>query len=568
MQARSLSVFAAAAVAAIASGCATNPPGSHGVHRQPVDEKIAQGVSGDRAFILRNGVTLQHAADLLGALDGKGYVAELGEDLRLPGTSRPIRDRAGFADYMSAYGYTVEFVDTDGSAYTKLRASKARPASLVSASASGCSVDLTGTIPLGPVISDICRAASLQCNYADTGAAAYAGALYSAAYSGNCAGAIEYLARRADLNVSYGTDSVEFRMMDTATIDLGIPLRDRTVALDILAEGASQSGSTTSSGYSGTSSGSSSTSSSTSSSGASSGKYITSGYSTNYFQSIRAILESSKTPWGTWHYIPETGQIFIRDKAEAVAAVRSSLNRVAQAFQGRFDVTVTLYRFTEGRDREVGSNLSYLVNSKLSLATGASTFLPVHAAGILSYTDSKRSAVINILSEWGTVETLDTYSLNVQAGIPQTLKIANNTEYVRNITTDITGTTGTLSSSIEQAMATDGAFVTVQARQAGTGKIAVDLGLFVNRLDGFDTTQTQTTVVKSQRGFERTFDTMAMVDEGVPYVAAVVSQKSSNDKTSSLPGLEGAPVAGLLGGNARNETSRSYIVMMIEARRN
>lgn len=553
---------------AIATGCSTLQPAQSGSLQKIADEKIALGYSEQpQSFILRSGVSLQHALNLLGALDGKVYIFD-GEDIRLPGASLPIKSSADFIDFLAAYGYTATLEKQGAGEYVRVRLEKINPPARTKASRSECQVKLTGLVPFGPVVSDICASAGLQCNYVDSGAAAYAGALYSAAYSGNCAGALDYLAHRADLDVAYQSDVVEFKMMDMATIDLGIPLRDRRVALDILADGRAAQNGSTQGGVPSSSSVGTTTTSGAGGNGSSGNKSLQSGYATNYFQSIRSILESSKTPWGTWHYIPETGQIFVRDKAEAVAAVKSSLSRVAQTFQGRFDVTLTLYRLTENKDREIGSNLSHVVNSNLSLTLGGPGFLLDKAAGALSYNNGKRSAVINLLSEWGSVETLDTYSLTVQSGIPQTLKVANNTEYVRNITTSVTGTSGTVSSSIEQANATDGAFVTVQARQASTGKISVDLGVFINRLDGFDTTQTQTSVVKSQRGFERTFDTLAMVDEGIPYIASVVSQKTNSDKTASVPGLEGSVLAGFLGGNQASSTAKTYIVMIVEARRN
>lgn len=565
---RFLHAAAIAVLGVFVVGCSV-APGKEDGSQVIVKEKITAGTaSQERAFMIRSGASLQHSLNLLGALDGKMYILD-GDDIYLPGGSLPIKSKTDFLKYLAAYGYTVTVEDPqDSGGYSRIHVDKSTPHSKVKASRPDCQVKLTGTIPFGPVVSEICDAAGLVCRYADSGAAAYAGALYSAAYSGHCAGALDYLAHRADLSLSFQASGAEFRMMNTATIDLGIPLRDRRIALDILADGKAPSiGSQTSTNSTGGSGGGATSYSAANSSSGS--KAMSSGYATNYFQSVRSILESSKTPWGTWHYIQETGQVFIRDKADAVAAVRESLSRVAQVFQGRFDITLTLYRLTENKGREIGSNLSYAINSNLSLALGNPAFLLGRAAGMLSYNDpQKGTSVVNLLAEWGNVETLDTYNLTVQSGIPHTLKVANNTEYVRNITTSVTGTSGTVSASIEQSNATDGSFVTVQARQASTGKIAVDLGVFVNRVDGFDETTTQTSIVKSQRGFERTFDTLAMVDEGIPYVASVVSQKSNTGKTASLPGLEGTAIGALAGGSLSQSNSKSYIVMIVEARRN
>ena len=288
--------------------------------------------------------------------------------------------------------------------------------------------------------------------------------------------------------------------------------------------------------------------------------------------SIGMPLSSTRSPFGTWHYVPETGQVFIRDRAEAVAATRASLNRLAQAFYGRYEVTLTLYRMTTSNGLQVSGNIASKINSEMAVSFGSAAASVAGATLGATYNGSRNKSVFQLLSRFGAVETLDTFALTLQSGIPQTLKVANNTEYVRNVSVTSTGTTGATTSSVEQANATDGAFVTMQARQAEVGKIAIDFGAFINRLDGFDTTQTTTSVVKSQKGFERTFDTMAVVDDGVPYVASVVAQKTRTNNTDTLPGAEGATgalanVVPAVAGSKTENAGQTYIVVMIEARK-
>lgn len=554
---------------------------------QPIQEKVIGGkiqASAEQAkadvvksINLRAGDTLASAFRAMGLLDGHTYILDGDAALPLPGNSAKIANSNDLIKYFEAYGRTVTLTNVDDSSYVRVAVTKNEGRARVTAAAD-CPVVLSGVIPMGPMIDAIGRQAKLNITYADVGATAYAGVLYPVGYRGTCAGALEYLGRKADLAVTFGDTGVEFQMMDTATIDLGIPLRDRKIVLDILADGriansGTGTGSTGTTGTSGTTSGvyGGSGQSGVQSGG---GKSLQSVYATNYVQSVKAVLDSMRTPFGTWHYVPETGQIFIRDRAEAVAAAKVSLSRMAQAFQGRFEVTLTLYRMTVSKDRQISGSITRMINENLTATFGAPAAIIANAMGTINYDNSgtgatkTRKGVVQLLSEWGAIETLDTFSLTLQAGIPQTLKIANNTEYVRNVSTTTTGSVGTVTASIEQANATDGSFVSMQARQAEAGKIAVDYGAFINRLDGFDITKTQTSEVKSQRGFERTFDTMAIVDDGIPYVASIVSQKSRNDKQATLPGLEETGAVGpLLGGNREDVSAKTYIVVMVEARR-
>jgi hypothetical protein len=578
-------------------------------------------------FIIRSGDSLVQSLSRLGQITGTIYIVDKDDDatrhVELTTQSQPITSWADMENYLAALGYvanlspvgadvndpvrqvseagdknsdkpscssfpsappigyigevpcssssvSVKAENTKSATkplvrggYMRVSVRKIEAGARVKASSSSCHVHLVGALPMGPVISDVCRASGVVCSYIDTGASAYTGVVYPMSFEGNCADALGYVGQKADLSVNFTDDQVEFKMMETATIDLGIPLRDRKVALDIIATTAGGNGNGATQGT--TSSATTTEEGSASASSVGSGKTLQSGYQTNYFQSIRAVLESMRTPFGTWNYFPETGQIFIRDRAEAVAAVKNTLNRMAQTFQSRFSVTLTLYRVTMTDGIQSSSSLVKQINDKLSVAVGVGTAI-TSPQGVLTYNGDKTKSVINVLSSLGNIETLDSYTLSLQAGIPQTLKVAQNTEYVRNISTTSVATAGSVSSSVEQANATDGSFLTVQARQAEAGKIAIDYGVFSNQLEGFDTTTTETVAVKSQRGYERTFDTTSVVEDGVPYVATLVSSKNRNDTQSSIPGLDQLGFIGtLLGGDKTDSVTNSYIAVVVEA---
>lgn len=465
---------------------------------QPIQEKVIGGkiqASAEQAkadvvksINLRAGDTLASAFRAMGLLDGHTYILDGDAALPLPGNSAKIANSNDLIKYFEAYGRTVTLTNVDDSSYVRVAVTKNEGRARVTAAAD-CPVVLSGVIPMGPMIDAIGRQAKLNITYADVGATAYAGVLYPVGYRGNCAGALEYLGRKADLAVTFGDTGVEFQMMDTATIDLGIPLRDRKIVLDILADGRiANSGTGTGTGSTGTSGTTNGAYGASGATGVQSGggKSLQSIYATNYVQSVKAVLDSMRTPFGTWHYVPETGQIFIRDRAEAVAAAKVSLSRMAQAFQGRFEVTLTLYRMTVSKDRQISGSITRMINENLTATFGAPAAILANAMGTINYDNSgsgaskTRKGIVQLLSEWGAIETLDTFSLTLQAGIPQTLKIANNTEYVRNVSTTTTGSVGTVTASIEQANATDGSFraypVVSQATTGSMLSISADLG--------------------------------------------------------------------------------------------
>lgn len=518
-------------------------------------------------FTVRQGDSLTQALRALGNLDGKVYILG-GDSFILPGNSAPIKNIEDLSHYLDAHGYLIESKQVrSDSPYVQVEVRKAQPA--ISTKLQSCKANLSGDVPLGFAVTDICREADLHCTYADPGAQAYAGVLYTMSFSGNCLDALDYLSKKGNLVMSRKGDEVSIRMMETAVIDLGIPLRDRKLALDILAEGRINGTSGASStGANGSTPGASTAGGGQGTNGgaAGGGKGVQTLYYTDYIRNIHNMLESMSTPFGTWNYLHETGQIFVRDRAEAVTSIKETLNRMARAMQSRFAVTLTLYRLKVSKDRQIEGSVTRAINDKLNFSFGADKI--VSPLGMIDYEKRNTKAVVNLLSEWGTIETLDSYDLMLQAGVPQTLKVAKNKEYVRNVSTTSATVTGTVTASVEQANATDGAFIAMQARMADGGRIAVDVAAYINKLDGFDMTQTTTSIVKSQNSFERTFDSLAVVDEGVPYLMAAISQESRDDTVNTLPGLEATGLIGpLLGGYRKDSNEQSYILVVLDARK-
>lgn len=559
-------ITSALIVCAVATGCATTQtppelPSTDG--STAVKEKIEQGSAPKLPnLIFRAGDSVDSTIRSLSKLDGRLYVLAEGSPItHLPGHSLLIGSRDEVVDYFAAYKMQISFADIGQSKYTRVHIRGIQPDAAKKASDS-CNVQMAGTLPFGHAVSQIARKAGIDYAYLDTGAAAYEGVVVPLSFAGNCTNALTFLGIKNDLSVTFDQNTVAFRMMDIATIDLGIPLRDRQIAMDILADGSFSGG-----GAAGASS------QKTTSSGSGGGsKSVQSSYATNYLQSIRSILESTKTGFGTWNYIPETGQVFIRDRAEALAAAKSNINKLSASFQDVYQTTLTFYRMTVNNDTELGSSFLTKINQNLSLSFGTAATIANAAVGatVQSSDGTSQMGLFQALSTYGNIETLDTFTLTLQAGVPQTLKVANNTEYVRNVSVTTTNTTGA-TSSIEQANATDGSFVTLQVKRSENNRIAVDFGAFINRLDGFDTTVTQNSTVKSQKGFERTFDTMAVVEDGVPYVASVVSQKMSSNTTRSLPGVDSASpfanIASFIAGGKKDTGLNSYIVVVVESRR-
>lgn len=504
------------------------------------------------SFFIRKGDQLNYVLKQIGAIDGKVYILT-SDPLALDGESSAIYSIDDLKMYMEAHGYEllVEPVRED-SPYQRVSVRKLELD--VTPQMTACKATLYGDLPLGFALTDICREAGLKCTYDDPGALAYAGVLYTMSFSGSCLEGLDYLAKKGGLVVNRKRDEVVIRMMESAVIDLGLPLRDRKIALDILADSGNNNNNGT---YSGTSSNNSSVyGNGTNSSGEKSSQSL---YYTDYIRNVKLLLNSMKTPFGTWNYLPETGQIFIRDRAEAVAAMKESLNRMVQSMQTRFLVRVMFYRLTVNKDRQVEGSYVRQISDKWHVKFGGGNITnPDVSFG--------KDVIIDFLSQFGTIETFDEYEMMLQAGMPQTIKIANNREYVRNISTVTTGVSGTVTEGLDQANATDGAFITIQARAAESGRIAIDMGAFINKLDGFDETKTASAVVKSQRSFERTFDSMAIVDEKVPYLMTITRQKGRDDASHAIPGLENTGVLGaLLGGFRKDNSTESYIIVVLEA---
>lgn len=545
--------FSAIAIAVLATtGCASQVAIQGGTMQEVPIAKAAESTNWQPNFSVRAGDAIEHAFTRLGQLNNTIYRVDA-KNVQLTIPSAPISNEADLVEYLQAQDITVTL-----SGEGKYKKAILRKAGRSIASKTECNSQIFGTMPLSVAISEICSESKIECAMADAGATSFADTLYTMSYKGTCAGALNYIATKADLAISKEDGVVEFKMMDTASIDLGIPARDRQMMADIVANNFN------SSAASGGSSGSSGGASGASGDPKSGGRSVRTSFFTNYLDSIKSLLSQSISPFGTYSYIPETGQLLVRDRRENVQVIREAASKLAGAFQQRYDVTLTFYRLTINRDKKVGMDINRTINEAFAFSVSGTLTGGAVPAAVMAFQKGNTTSTLSVLSKIGAVEALDDYSFSLQSNVPNTIKIGRNLDYVRNFSQTQAGTTGATTSSIEQATVTDGAFITLMARPGDNQQVNLEMHAHLNRFDGFDTTEAGAVTVRSPKSFERTFDATPLLTEGVPYAVVSVKQKGADGNITGVPGLE--KLAGLVG-VTENAKLESHIVAIVELRK-
>lgn len=563
------------------AGCSSYPSFDHPV---VVTDKagLKTGAQAAPSFVVRNGESIEQVLRRLAALDSHIYILDQASvDVAFRVQSQEIQGLPEFKEYLTALGYELSETPV-GKGYVRLLITKPKENLRINA-AQNCTVEMGGVVPVGEAITKICGQAGLTCSFTDKGAADYTGVHLPVAYSGDCPGALEHLAQKTDLSLTFNdaNNQAEFKMFETALIDVGaLIMRDRRVSMGIdgtitaTANGSATNGQSTlqnsqqqnGQAGGGAGGGNNGTPASTS---ITPGKGQTSSFQTAHITNVVNLMKQSISPFGTWAFLPESGQISIRDKPANVRYIKEALGKAVASYQDEIYVTVTFYRLTQTKENQTAGNLVRAINSDLIATFGAVPTIGGAASG-LAYSHNSDKATVQVLSTWGSVEELDTYSMTVTPNVLKAAKFGKNIEYIRNLTTSYS-TVGTVSqpvNTIEQANAIDGAFMTVIARKEDGDRYHIDLGAYVNNLDTFDTTVTSTVAVKSQRSYERTIDTRATLREGVPFVSDIYKISSRQGSVSTLPGFENTGIFGSLLGSRNDTIANTQLIVVIEAGRN
>ena len=532
---KSIKDSAAATGAAIMGEAAKNRVGSANMPAQ------IQVRAGDRvAYVLAQLGTLVE-------VDGRHvtYVHEGRDAPEFTFPSAPIRTADNFAEYVQALGWSVKV--TGEGQYRRVSFSRNN---IQQRGKEDCKANLYGTVPLAAEISNVCRKNGLECRFADDLAQEAAGKFYSLAFSGSCTGAIDALAGKAGLYVQYEDSRVELRMLEAVTMDTGLPAKDRAISDDIVGAISTTSANNGSTG----------------------GKHVRSKYETNYREDVGRLVNQFKSPYGSFSYTPETGQLVVSDKHENITVIRDVISKLAGAFQPRYAISLTFYRLDISKELDVGGGVGGAFNSaatnalqfgglgKVAASAGALT-----GSATLTRGGSKGSFAFNLLSTWGTVEMLGHQDIMVQANIPSVTKVGRDYSFVSAITTTQV-TNGGTSSGTTQGSVMDGSYITLLARPADADQISVDLNAYLNNLDGFDVTDTAGGTVKSAITSGQSFDDTHLLVDSVPFAVKAISQKSRNGTANTIPGMEKSPFSFLLG-NRQDTTHESEIVLVVEARR-
>lgn len=511
-------------------------------------------------FIIPKNSNMEFIASQLSKIDNNTYIVKKSNNFKALYNSGSIKSIDDVRDFIKIHNFELSVQKSKNYMLLELTPNEISYINNLKNS----STTIKGMLPLGVILSEILSGTNVKYNF-DKTISEQLNKQINFYYSGNIKGALEHITQQADLEIEFNNNGIYFQQYHTEFVNIELPFKDQKLATTIInnlsgrvnsqsnasTEGSSSAGSGGSSG-----SGGSDTQEETK-------QAITEEYNRNILKELADALKDTLTKDGKFNYLPSSGQIMIRDKAENTADAVKIINNFNEKFKDKIDIEFKFYKFTLKDTKKRGINLAGLINNKFKLSFGPYIETPITDSNYAKFDDGTTRAIFNILNSLGTTEIQNTINMYNQSNILNVEKITSNYGYIQSVKS-IVDANGNVSTDIVASSIPDGTFFAVIANSLGGHDIAINYFMSFNSFLNFMTHTTTTAELQTPNTAEANYTNIKILQSGVPYVISTYKIKSTEADTKSLP-IAGDTTLNYLTDTRNSDVQDTYIIVTLKA---
>jgi hypothetical protein len=495
-----------------------------------------------RSFAVRAGDTAKEIFERMGDIDKKTYVIGSTDGFESKFAAAGLKNLSDVEAYLSAHDFKMTKKEIAGSPYVKIDLLK--KINDTEKALMKTSITLSGMISPIDAIDTIAQTAGLSVDYKDKGASDIGNIHRRISFKGNGLDGIRQIVNKAGMGVEFKDDTVMVSYFQTEAMNIDIFMRDRSMASAIsnIPQNAQNVG-----GAGGATNGlqtSSNQQATTASSGvAGASQDLSIAYSTKLFSELKTSIDSSLSPYGSYSFLPTTGQVIVRDKVENIRVVQKIVSDFNAKFKDTIAGRITFYKVSMDKTDKRGLDIKALIGNHFSLSSNNMVSTAFSSFGTggnfnLGVSRGNDSALLQFLRQMGKTEIVNSIDFESQSNSLKTIKVANNYGYISSVSSDaIAGSTnGSTTGSITPSSVPDGTFASIIAKPIGNATVALDVYTTSNSLSRFNSVAAFGASVQTPDTAEQSVDGYHQVRAGVPYI--LLSYKYNETKGSS----QGLPV--------------------------
>ncbi len=509
------------------------------VDKKKNDEMILENTKSQELqfFNIRTGDNAKTLFERMSLLDGRTYVVTREDDFSATFNANGIKTFKDLIDYMAANDYTVVEKSATESRFVKIDVKKSQNAT--EKRLSEVQVSLSGMPNVSEAIQSIAHAAKVKVEYLDKSAGDISALNSHISFQGDGLEAIHQLTAKAGLGAEIKNDKIALSYFETETMNVDIFTRDRNM-LSILSNVPSQSAGVSTGSTTGTTVSTGTTS--TGSTG-STGQDLSVAYSTQLFNELRISIDSSLSKYGTYSFLPTTGQVVVRDKAENVKTVQKLVSNFNSKFKDTITGRITFYKVSMDKSDKRGLDIKALIGTHYGFSSTNMIASALPAVGGatsgfgISATAGSNTGLLQFLKQLGATEVVNSIDFEAQSNSIKTVKVANNYGYISSANSNVTsgGTGSTTAGGITPSSVPDGTYASIIAKSLGNDTVAFDIYATANSLTKFNTVSAFGTQVQTPDTAEQSIDGYHQVHAGIPYVLLSYKFNQTTHDSQGLP---------------------------------
>lgn len=252
---------------------------------------------------------------------------------------------------------------------------------------------------------------------------------------------------------------------------------------------------------------------------------------TEYWNSVKATIESMVSQKGTVTFNDTQGKIIVTDNDFVLSAVNDVISNLnGDAFR-EVALKVEVVNLTINDERNINASIDVKgLNDKFGLSFGNAFDLLNLPENTISFNDNKTSAMLNLLDKVGTANVENKVIATTLNNMPVPVQLTKNRTYIEQISTEDDGDTGNTTTEVQVGIVAEGITMTATPKAVGQN-IMLDYSLNLSSIDSIDEAPGDVKVqlpITSTKNFVQ----RANLKNGVPKIIATVERVTESNGSS------------------------------------
>lgn len=264
------------------------------------------------------------------------------------------------------------------------------------------------------------------------------------------------------------------------------------------------------------------------------------------------------------HIHPESGLVSVRAPAQQLRRVGDFMNNYVKDVMSQVEIRASFVEVNLTDTFEFGIDWKKVLSGSTSGITQIGLAMGQAASPTLTatYTDNTIQSVVRALEQYTEVRVLTESSAMALNHTPTVLYDGQQIPYLGSVTSNVTGTTGVVSTSGQLSYAMDGISIGFRPNIIDSSKVELSMVPLISTVNGFSEFTVSGNTLRAPNQPIRQSHLQVLAENGKTMIIGGMRSGREKADNSGIPGMPSNPVGQFFGGRATAGSHKEMVIMI------